>query len=42
VDAWDGRSNNKVCQPGVYTWFAEIKPFNGGIKRETGSVTLIR
>jgi gliding motility-associated-like protein len=42
VDPWDGRSNNKVCQAGVYTWFAQIKPFNGGIKRETGSVTLIR
>lgn len=39
---WNGSTNGKNCEPGAYTWFAEIL-FKGNQKKiKNGSITLIQ
>ena len=39
---WDGRFNEKLCNPGVYIFVLELLDENGRIRRLSGDLTLIR
>jgi len=39
---WDGRMNEKLCNPGVFLYVLELVDQNGTIKRLAGDFTLIR
>lgn len=39
---WDGRKDDKLVNPAVFVWVAEIELFDGSISFESGEVTLIR
>jgi len=38
---WDGKSNNKVPQPGVYVWLVQGIDYKGNRIEKKGTVTLI-
>ncbi len=39
---WDGAFKGEVCNPGVFTYVAEVKFIDGRTQLYFGSVTLIR
>ncbi|MGB5023989.1 MAG: gliding motility-associated C-terminal domain-containing protein, partial [Saprospiraceae bacterium] len=39
---WDGRFNQKLCNPGVFLYVLELVDENGTTKRLAGDFTLIR
>ena len=39
---WDGRSSGQWVAPGVYTWYATIKPTGGRDVMATGMIAFVR
>ncbi len=38
---WNGQLGGRPANPGTYVWVAEVKMFDGDIRRRSGSVTLL-
>lgn len=39
---WDGKSNGRLVNPGVYTWFAKVLFIDGEVLPYSGDITVFR